>query len=74
MFYFEQIPGKSDRHKRFAGPYAVTAAIRLNMFYIVQNRDIRCNADAEIIGNKPCGNLILIDLKSHIRVLTDALK
>ena len=40
----------------------------------VKDRDIRCNADAEIIGNKPCGNLILINLKSHIRVLADALK
>lgn len=40
----------------------------------VKDWDIRCNADAEIIGNKSCGNLILIDFKSHIRVLTDALK
>ena len=39
----------------------------------VKDRDIRCNADAEIIGNKSCGNLILIDFKSHIRVLTDGL-
>mgnify|MGYP006924815240 CR=1 FL=1 len=28
----------------------------------------------EIIGNKSCGNLVLIDLKGHIRVLTDTLK
>ena len=40
----------------------------------VKDRDIRGNADAEIIGNKPCGNLILINLKSNIRVLSDAFK
>ena len=40
----------------------------------MKDRDIRGNADAEVIGNKPCGNLILINLKSNIRVLADALK
>ena len=40
----------------------------------MKDRDIRGNADAEVIGNKPCGNLILINLKSNIRILADALK
>ena len=40
----------------------------------MKDGDIRGNADAEIIGNKSCGNLVLIDFKSHIRVLADTLK
>lgn len=38
-----------------------------------EDRNIWCNADAEIIGNKSCGNLILTIQKPH-PVLTDALK
>lgn len=40
----------------------------------MKDGDIRGNADAEIIGNKSCGNLVLIDFKSNIRVLADTLK